>query len=110
MLSTRGISIDNLPERVYFFDDIHDHEIGKYIPEDHYIKITPKYDSNIEDKTDYSAIYRALGLPYEQLGGRAKKTLRIRRASRKRQRKGTRSRKGGRTLKRGTRKRRTRRR
>ena len=39
-------------------------------------------------------------------GGRAKKTLRIRRANRKRPRKGTRSRKGRRTLKRGTRRRR----
>jgi len=74
MLLKLGKSVDNLPERVYFFDDIHNHEIGKYIPDDHYIKITPKYDPTTKDLTDYSAVYRALGLPYEQLGGLSRKT------------------------------------
>lgn len=78
MLLNIGKSVDNLSERVYFFDDIHDHEIGKYIPYDHYIKITPRYDPETIDKTDYSAVYRALGLPYEQLGGRAKKAKKTR--------------------------------
>ena len=63
--------LDNLVNRVYFFDDMPDHVIRGEIPADHYIQITPPYDTTSQDTTNWSPIETALGqLPPSSKGGR----------------------------------------
>jgi hypothetical protein len=59
MLKGLSVAIENLGDRVYFFDDLR-HEISEQIADGHHILITPPYDPNKEDGTDYSKITDAL--------------------------------------------------
>jgi len=71
--------LDNLVNRVYFFDDMPDHVIREEIPVDHYIQITPPYHIKSQDTTNWLPIESALGiLPPASKGGR-----RIRRPAKK---------------------------
>jgi len=60
MLMDLELPIDNLASRVYFFDDLPNHVLAGEIPKDHYIVITPPFDTVLEDATDYSSILDAL--------------------------------------------------
>jgi len=80
MLKDQYISTENLPERVYFFDD-RIHTLSGELPAGHFIHITPPFDPNKEDKTNYSTIRAALGM----IGGRRKN--RSTRRKKRRQRK-----------------------
>jgi hypothetical protein len=64
-------TVNNLVNRVYFFDDMPDHVIREEIPADHYIQITPPYDITSHDTTNWSPIETALDiLPSASKGGR----------------------------------------
>ena len=61
--------LDNLVNRVYFFDDMPDHVIREEIPEDHYIQITPPFTLGVQDTTNWSPIELALNPPSQNLKG-----------------------------------------
>ncbi len=68
-------SLRSLRERVFFFDDLPNHNIYDQLPEGHYIQITPPFIGPGEDNTKYSTAENAL-LPIEivvQGGGASKK-------------------------------------
>ena len=64
-------TLENLANRVYFFDDMPDHEIRGEIPVDNYIQITPPYVLGVQDTTYWLPIEYALTqLPPSSKGGR----------------------------------------
>jgi hypothetical protein len=79
MLKQIKLPTDNLSQRLYFFDDRPDHLIRNEIPEDHYIQITPPYEPNVKDQTNFKPINTAI----RAFGGRRTRNRR-RRASRTR--------------------------
>ena len=60
MMRAVDLSSYNLSNRVFFFDDIPDHEIFNEIPPSHYIQIFPRYQPFIEDRTNYRALFDAI--------------------------------------------------
>jgi hypothetical protein len=67
-------STDNLSQRVFFFDDRPDHLIRNEIPEGHYIQITPPYEPNVQDQTNFKPINAAI----KAFGGRRTRNRRRR--------------------------------
>jgi hypothetical protein len=88
MLEYLGDYSLNVPNRVYFFDDNPNHILKYQIPENNYILITPPFESDFKDATDYSPIYYALGLstPFEFKGGKRRSRSRNRKSRRGRRR------------------------
>ena len=78
---------DNLVNRVYFFDDMPDHVILDEIPATHYIQITPPYDPQSQDTTNWTPIETALA--QNSKGGRRQRR-RPAKKSRRRHKKRTR--------------------
>ena len=63
MMKALGKSTYNLANRVFFFDDIPDHEILTEIPPAHYIHIFPRFEAlsfQAEDQTDYKPLLDAI--------------------------------------------------
>ena len=78
-MDRRGLKYDEtLKDRVYFFDDVPDHQIRREIPADNYIQITPPFLPDIEDLTLYTIIFTLLGMA----GGSKKKLGKTRRLKR----------------------------
>lgn len=69
---------ETLKDRVYFFDDVPNHQIRGEIPVDNYIQITPPFIPDIKDLTVYTVILKLL----EMSGGRKKKSGKTRRLKR----------------------------
>jgi len=83
-------TLENLENRVYFFDDMPDHVIRDEIPATHYIQITPPYDPQSHDTTNWEPIETALDtLPAASKGGRRQR-CRPAKKSRRRHKKRTR--------------------
>jgi hypothetical protein len=82
MAEELGANTNNLAERVWFFDDIDDHQIRSEIPTGHYIHITPSYRTGVEDTTNLEAI-EAFLKEANVGGGRNKKKRRATRRTRK---------------------------
>ena len=64
MIEPLGISTEpsgSLSSRVFFFDDIPNHNILYEINKGNYINITPPFTGQGEDNTDYSTVDEALG-------------------------------------------------
>jgi hypothetical protein len=96
MLEGIGSSTENLAGRIYFFDDIPDHDIRKHIVPagGKYIHITPAYQPGMRDETDINEITSILTIRRENLpagGGRKKRKTRIQRKSIPRTRKNLKS-------------------
>jgi len=90
MLTEIGASTGNLANRLYFFDDMPDHEIRREIPPNHYIQITPPYVHEVPDTTNWEPIETALDtLPAASKGGRRQRR-RPAKKSRRRHKKRTR--------------------
>lgn len=67
-------TLDNLENRVYFFDDMPDHVIREEIPVGHYIQITPPFTLGVQDTTNWVPIETALAyLPPSSKGGRRRR-------------------------------------
>jgi hypothetical protein len=61
MLKMLGMTTASLRNRVFFLDDIPDHQIRWEIPGHHYIQITPRFYNNTEeDKTNYRPLLAAM--------------------------------------------------
>lgn len=73
MLNDINLPTDSLESRVFFFDDLPHHMIRKEIG-DHYIQITPPFNTDERDTTNYGPVYAALG---RQEGGASRKKARI---------------------------------
>jgi hypothetical protein len=56
-------SLDSLAYRVFFFDDLPNHNIRTELPAGHYIQITPPFKGPGEDNTDYSSAENAVLTP-----------------------------------------------
>jgi hypothetical protein len=56
MLNEIDVNAPLDPSRVFFFDDLPNHIIRTQLPEGHYIQITPPFNSNEQDTTNYSAV------------------------------------------------------
>jgi len=65
MLNDLNLPTDYLESRVFFFDDLPNHMIRREIG-DNYIQITPPFNTDEEDTTNYGPVYAALGI---QAGG-----------------------------------------
>jgi hypothetical protein len=83
MLDEVQIPSDNLENRVFFFDDIPFHKMIDELPKDHYVVITPPYNSKTEDKTDYSVINRILDSELEKLAVSKSQTAGSRKSKRR---------------------------
>jgi hypothetical protein len=81
MVEETGKSTENLAGRVYFFDDIPDHEIRREIipAGGKYIQIIPPYRTGVKDETDLAEITGIL----TSGGGRLKKRRKSRHRTRK---------------------------
>jgi len=71
MMSQENLPTENLANRVFFIDDNASHVIGKQIPREHYIVITPPFSKGGTDATDYSLLEAALEV---RRGGKRKST------------------------------------
>ena len=60
MMKAVGKSTYNLANRVFFFDDIPDHEILAEIPPAHYIHIFPRFEPFTQDQTDFKPLLDAI--------------------------------------------------
>jgi hypothetical protein len=60
MMKAVGKSTYNLANRVFFFDDIPDHEILAEIPPAHYIHIFPRFEPFVQDQTDFKPLLDAI--------------------------------------------------
>jgi hypothetical protein len=60
MMKAVGKSTYNLANRVFFFDDIPDHEILAEIPPAHYIHISPRFEPFVQDQTDFKPLLDAI--------------------------------------------------
>ena len=60
MMKAVGKSSYNLANRVFFFDDIPDHEILAEIPAAHYIHIFPRFEPFVQDQTDFKPLLDAI--------------------------------------------------
>ena len=65
MLNDLNLPSDYLESRVFFFDDLPNHMIRREIG-DNYIQITPPFNTDEQDTTNYEPVYAALGI---QAGG-----------------------------------------
>jgi hypothetical protein len=74
MMKAVGKPTYNLSKRVFFFDDIPDHEIGSEIPSTHYIHIFPRFEPFVQDKTNFKPVLDAISAR----GGKRKKTRKSR--------------------------------
>lgn len=77
MLRDKGISKDNLKNRIFFFDDEpRAHVLKEELKSGNYVTIVPPFGKG-EDKTDLSEVYLALGMPHQAKGGaRKRRTVR----------------------------------
>lgn len=71
MMNQEKLSTQNLANRVIFIDDNNSHEIGKEIPKEHYIHITPPFVKGSVDTSDYSLLESILEV---KRGGKRKHT------------------------------------
>jgi hypothetical protein len=79
LMDRRSFKYDEtLKDRVYFFDDVPNHQIRGEIPVDNYIQITPPFLPDIKDLTVYTVIHKHLGM----MGGNKKKIGRTRKLKR----------------------------
>ena len=60
MMKAVGKSTYNLANRVFFFDDIPDHEILAEIPAAHYIHIFPRFEPFVQDQTNFKPLLDAI--------------------------------------------------
>jgi len=60
MMEELGKSSYNLKNRVFFIDDIPDHMIINEIPLSHYINIFPRFEPNVQDKTNFKPLLDAI--------------------------------------------------
>lgn len=87
MLRDKGISTDNLKNRIFFFDDEPRPHVLKEELEGHvgkYVTIDPPFGKG-EDKTDLSGVYIALGMGMPQAKGGARLRRSRRRTARRKQ-------------------------
>lgn len=60
MLRLLNKSIYRLASRVFFFDDIPDHELRSELPPTHYIQIEPAFHINTVDRTNFKPVMDAI--------------------------------------------------
>lgn len=60
MMRAVDLSSYNLSSRVFFFDDIPDHEILNEIPSSHYIHIFPRFEPFVQDQTNFKPLLDAI--------------------------------------------------
>jgi len=71
MMVQEKLPLENLSNRVFFIDDNPSHAIGKEIPREHYIQITPPFLRGVVDTTNFSVLETALEI---RRGGKRKST------------------------------------
>lgn len=71
MMNQDNLSTQNLSNRVIFIDDNSSHEIGKQIPREHYIHVTPPFVKGAIDTSDYTLLESILEV---KRGGKRKST------------------------------------
>lgn len=83
MMRALNKSTYNLKNRVFFFDDIPDHEIFSEIPADHYIHIFPRFELGVIDRTNFKPLEVAISA---RVGGRRRPKKQTKRTRAKRRR------------------------